>query len=287
MHFVENKIQTPLHVQRSLHALAPAYLISLVSTISLFYYISATLPSFLFLEHSSSSYGGLSNCSSLNQRHSSMLFLRVLQVLASFLTGQPKWIFPVTPCYSTVFYSILWSDRVCLSPPRIWVPWGQGVCLFCSLAYSQCLDWWAWHQIGVNKNQWVSECIWASGSQTWGASASPGGSCQIAGLTLRVPDLVGLVWGQRIRISPKFPGEAALAGPGPHFEKCHHCVLEFWAYIWLISPCLCSLSSLLGTLFPLFLGRAFIPASRLRMSTTSSRRPSPILGAQYLVRKKS
>ena len=128
-------------------------------SISPFHHISAKLPPFLFLEHSSSSYGGLCNCYSLSQGCSSGLFLLILQVFASFLTSQPRCISPVIPCFSTVFYFILWSDHVCLSPPRTWAPWGQGVCLSFSPAYSACLDWWAWHQIGVNKNQWVSEWI--------------------------------------------------------------------------------------------------------------------------------
>lgn len=68
--------------------------LALFLTISPFHYISATLPWFLFLEHSSSSHGSLCNCCSLSQRHYSRCFLPFLPVLTSFLCSLTKWIFP-------------------------------------------------------------------------------------------------------------------------------------------------------------------------------------------------
>ena len=41
----------------------------------------------------------------------------------------------------------------------------------------------------------------------------------MAGPPVRVSELVGLVWGLRIRISAKFPGDAEAAGAGPLSEN--------------------------------------------------------------------
>ena len=46
--------------------------------------------------------------------------------------------------------------------------------------------------------------------------------CRTISSTSKVPDEVGLVWGLRIRISGKFPGNANVVGLGPHcVNHCH------------------------------------------------------------------
>lgn len=90
-------------------------------------------------------------------------------------------------------------------------------------------------------------------------------ACQnTAAQILRVPDLVDLRWDPRIYISPKFPGEAELAGLGttlwemlvPAIAKCLHSGLTCVYYIRTFSTCL------------LFLELAFfIPWARLHRAS--------------------
>lgn len=100
-------------------------------------------------------------------------------------------------------------------------------------------------------------------------------ACQnTAGQILRVPDLVDLGWDPRIYISPKFPGEAELAGLGttlwemlvPAIARCLYSGLTCIYYLYAFSTCL------------LFLELAFFipwaslhPASRLRMGINPPR----------------
>lgn len=126
-------------------------------TISPFHYISVTFPSFLFPKHNSFLVGfatAVPHPGTLVQAFSSHLNL---WVLAGSLSSQPS---ESSPLATTALVFIPFSMWSCLSLPGIWAPWGQRVSLSGSAAYSWCRDWWAWHKIGIDINQWVSKWMY-------------------------------------------------------------------------------------------------------------------------------